>query len=73
MSPSILDEHPLLLAPVMQMVGAFPLSILWVVGDTWVRCDEGNFSIGADESATFDQVRDLLLDAKGDDYPWEEY
>lgn len=36
-------------ALVMQMVLAIPESILWVVGDTWVRCEHGEYFIGADE------------------------
>lgn len=71
--PTPYDSHPLLLAPVMQMVNAAPESVLWVVGDTWVRCEHGEYFIEADEKVSWKQVYELLLHAQGDAYPWVEY
>ncbi|MBJ2180052.1 hypothetical protein JC795_17820 [Pseudomonas veronii] len=71
--PAPYDTHPLMLAPVMQMVLAIPESVLWVVGDTWVRCEHGEYFIGADEKVSWEQVYELLLDAQEDAYPWDEY
>lgn len=34
--------------------------IIWEVGDTWVIKDHSGWMIGADESATDDDVRELL-------------
>ncbi|MGE7965157.1 hypothetical protein ACQKPC_22720 [Pseudomonas sp. NPDC089918] len=70
--PAPYDSHPLMLAPVMQMVLAIPESVLWVVGDTWVRCEHGEYFIGADEKVSWERVYELLLHAKGDAYPWVE-
>jgi len=71
--PAPYDSHPLMLAPVMQMVLAIPQSVLWVVGDTWVRCEHGEYFIGADEQVSWGQVYELLLGAQGDAYPWDKY
>ncbi|MCU9527539.1 hypothetical protein [Pseudomonas mosselii] len=71
--PAPYDRHPLMLAPVMQMVLAIPDSVLWVVGDTWVRCERGAYFIGADEKVSWEKVYELLLGAQGDAYPWDEY
>lgn len=66
MVPSDPYEHPLLFATVMQMVGAIPHSVLWVVGDTWVRCESGEYFIGADEPATHAQAHKLLINTEWD-------
>ena len=71
--PAPYDSHPLMLAPVMQMVLAIPESVLWVVGETWVRCEHGEYFLGADEKVGWERVYELLLDAQGDAYPWDEY
>lgn len=71
--PSPYDSHPLMLAPVMQMVLATPESVLWVVGDTWVRYEHGEYFIGADEKVSWEKVYGLLLGAQGDAYPWDEF
>ncbi|MBW9240763.1 hypothetical protein I6U33_25875 [Pseudomonas carnis] len=71
--PAPYDTHPLMLAPVMQMLLAIPESVLWVVGDTWVRCEHGEYFIGADEKVSWEHIYELLLDAQGDAYPWDAY
>jgi hypothetical protein len=55
------------------MVLAIPESVLWVVGDTWVRCEHREYFIGADEKVSWEQVYELLLGIQGNAYPWEEY
>lgn len=57
----------------MQRVLAIPESVLWVVGETWVRCEHGEYFLGADENVGWERVYELLLDAQGDAYPWAEY
>lgn len=71
--PAPYDSHPLMLAPIMQLVLAIPESVLWVVGDAWVRCEHGEYFIGADEKVSWEQVYELLLGAQGHAYPWDEY
>lgn len=66
------DKHPLLLAPVLQILWAIPESVLWVVGDTWVRCERGQFFIGADDKVDRERVYELLREAQGDAYPWPD-
>lgn len=39
--------------------------ITWEVSDTWVACDGDGWTIGADEPATEDQVRELMVRAGG--------
>ena len=72
MVPSDPFDHPLLLAPALQMVGAIPLSVLWVVGDTWVRCEHGEYFTGADNLATHAQIHELLIKANWDAHQWAE-
>lgn len=67
------DSLPLMLAPVMQILHAIPESVLWVVGQTWVRCEQGEYFTGADEKVGRERVYELLVEAKGDAYPWVEY
>lgn len=70
MNPPCVDEHhPLLLAAMMQLV-AFDPPVLWVVGDTWVRCENCQYTIGADEPASPEQVRQLLIKAGWDAHQW---
>ncbi|WP_440779952.1 hypothetical protein ACTACN_00820 [Pseudomonas syringae] len=71
--PAPYDSHPLMLAPVMQLVLAIPKSVLWVVGDTWVKCENGVYFVGADEEMDYKRVYELLRDAQGDVYPWTDY
>lgn len=71
--PAPYDCHPLMLAPVMQMVLAIPESVLWVVGDTWVRCEQGEYFVDDDVKVSWQQVYELLRDSPGDAYPWKEY
>lgn len=71
--PAPYDTHPLILAPVMQMVWAIPDCVLWVVGDNWVKCENGVYFVGADEEVSCQQVYELLRDAQGDVYPWTDY
>lgn len=71
--PAPYDSHPLMLAPVMQMVLAIPESVLWVVGDTWVRCEQGEYFVDDDVKVSWQQVYELLRDSPGDAYPWTEY
>lgn len=56
----------------LQLLDACPKSILWMVGDTWVRCEDSQFTIGADEPATSEQVQVLLAAAGGQAYEWTE-
>lgn len=58
-----------MIAPAMQLCLAIPESVLWVVGDTWVRCEHCEYFIGADEKVSWEQVYELLLDAQDDVYP----
>lgn len=71
--PAPFDKHPLMIAPTLQLCLAIPESVLWVVGDTWVRCENREYFIGADEQVSWEQVYELLLDAQDDAYPWVEY
>lgn len=36
---------------------------VWIVGDEWLRHANGQWWIGADESATKEQVQELLVEA----------
>lgn len=71
-SLALYDDHPLMLAPAMQLVNAIPLSVLWVVGDTWVRCDRMEYFIDADEQVDYKHVRQLLIDSEGKACQWPE-
>lgn len=66
------EDHPLMLAPVMQLVNAIPLSVLWVVGDTWVRCDRMEYFIDADVQVDRKHVLQLLIESGGKAYQWAE-
>jgi len=66
------DDHLLMLAPVMQLVHAIPPSILWVVGDTWVRCKDAEYFIDADEKVGYEHVRRLLIESGGKAEQWPE-
>lgn len=57
--------HPLLRAPLKQLKRTLPPSVLWEVGDTWVRCENSQYTIGADLPATEEEVRALLAAAGG--------
>lgn len=71
--PAPYDTHPLMLAPVMQMVSAIPDCVLWVVGDTWVKCENGVYFVGADEEVSGQHVFELLRDSQGEVYLWTDY
>lgn len=45
-------------------------AVVWIVGDTWVQCENSEFTIGADEPATREQVRQLLNDAGDNAQQW---
>lgn len=45
-------------------------AVVWIVGDTWVRCENSEYTIGADEPATLEQIRQLLIDANGNAQQW---
>lgn len=49
---------------------AAPRSVLWVVGDTWVQWENCEYTIGADEPATREQVRQFLINADWDAQQW---
>lgn len=69
--PDGADWHPLLMVAMVQLIDeAAPRSVLWVVGDTWVRCENCQYSIGADEPATLAQVRKLLIEADWNAQEW---
>lgn len=53
----------------MQLIADYP-AVVWVVGDTWVRCENCEYTIGADEPATREQVRQLLIDADWNAQQW---
>ena len=59
--PAPYDSHPLILAPVMQLLNAIPESVLWVVGHTWVRCERGEYFVDDDVKVSWQQVYDCLL------------
>jgi hypothetical protein len=63
------DQHPLLLAAMMQLVANYP-AVVWIVGDTWVRCENCEYTIDADESVTREQVRQLLINADWNAEQW---
>lgn len=63
------DHHPLLLAAMRQLISDEP-AVVWIVGDTWVRCENSEFTIGADEPATPEHIRQLLIDADGNAQQW---
>lgn len=62
-------EHPLLLAAMMQLIADYP-PVVWIVGDTWVRCENSEYTIDADERATLEQVRQLLIDTDWNAQQW---
>jgi hypothetical protein len=68
--PDLYDDHPLMLAYALQLVNAIPPSVLWVVGDTWIRCDRGEYFIDADERVDYKRVRQLLIESGGNAYQW---
>ena len=63
------DHHPLLLAAMVQLIADVP-AVVWIVGDSWVRCEKSEYTIGADEPATREQVRQLLIDADWNAQQW---
>lgn len=71
--PDPFDSHPLMFAPMLQLLLAIPDPVLWVVGDTWVKVENGVYFVGADEEVDCMRVYELLRDANGDIYPWTEY
>lgn len=70
MAPADIDEHPLLIAPALQVVGAIPRSVLWAVGHSWIRCESGDFYLDADEPITYEQVKSLLIETNGEASQW---
>jgi hypothetical protein len=66
------DSHPLLMAAMLQLIAGGPPSVLWVVGETWVRCENSKYTIGADEPATRSQVRDLLIESGWKAQQWPD-
>lgn len=67
--PSEHDQHPLLLSAIMQLITDGP-PVVWVVGDTWVRCANCEYTIATDEPATREQVRQLLVNADWNARQW---
>ncbi|KPG82223.1 hypothetical protein AEQ63_13555 [Pseudomonas sp. RIT-PI-o] len=63
------EEHPLLLAAMVQLIADVP-AVVWIVGDTWVRCENCEYTIDADEPATREQIRQLLVDTDGNAQQW---
>ena len=63
------DQHPLLLAAMMQLVANYP-AVVWIVGDTCVRCENCEYTIDADGSVTREQVRQLLINADWNAEQW---
>lgn len=57
--------HPLVIEKVRRFLLDISGPITWEVGDTWVVFDNGGWRIGADELATEDQVRELMVTAGG--------
>jgi hypothetical protein len=70
--PAPYDSHPLMLAPVMQLLHAIPETVLWVVGNTWVKCENGVYFVEADEKVEREYVYELLRDAQDDVYQWTD-
>jgi len=57
---------PLITEATLRFLEGGKWPIIWVVGDTWVvhhRC--GDWTIGPDELATKEQVRELIVRAGG--------
>lgn len=59
--------QPLLAEAVRRMLVADDGPIIWVIGQEWVvfHGADSSWSIGPDEPATSDQVRDLLVGSAG--------
>ena len=63
------DDHlmPILLEAMMRLFswdGRWPIT--WVIGDTWVvHHDIGEWTIGPDETATTEQIRELMVRSGG--------
>lgn len=57
--------HPLAMENMRRLLLCISGPITWEVGDTWVVYDGGDWTIGADEPATEEQVRELMVRAGG--------
>lgn len=64
-STPVQNLHPLLLVAMYHLLDPTTPPVLWEVGDTWVRFENGEYTIGADEPATFAQVKELISEADG--------
>ncbi|WLI13881.1 MULTISPECIES: hypothetical protein [Pseudomonas] len=62
--------HPLLIVAMYHLLEPSTPPVLWEVGETWVRFDNGKYTIGADEPATYVQVRELLIEADWKAQQW---
>lgn len=57
--------HPLRVEKLRRMLLEKSEPIVWEVGDTWVVSDGSNWTIGADEPATEEQVSELIVRTGG--------
>lgn len=57
--------HPLSVEKLRRMLLEKSGPITWEVSDTWGACDGDGWTIGADEPATEDQVRELMVRSDG--------
>lgn len=68
--PEPYDSHPLILARGSQLAGAESDCVLWVVGDTWIKCERGVYFVGADEEVSIERVYELLRDSPSAAYQY---
>lgn len=62
--------HPLLMVAMRHLLEPSTPPELWEVGNTWVRFENGNYTVGADEPATYHQVSELLIEANWKAQQW---
>ena len=67
-----LNGHPLLQLAMLHLLRVPTPRSLWMVHDTWVRFEDGLYTIGADEPATWSQVRELLIESDCQAQLWTE-
>jgi len=54
-------EHPLLMLAMIHLLTGDTQPSVWIVGETWVRFEDGEYTVDADERASWGEVRDLLI------------
>lgn len=62
--------HPLLMLAVKHLVGIHVPPQLWVVGGAWIGFEDGEYTVNADEPATWLQIKQLLENANWHAQAW---